>query len=80
MSQRAGQRSHLDLQVNLLAKREVSKILQMQRLICRRLQIEEADTDAEVADLSDATAVASIAHELGKKLTEGSGGYGQQAS
>lgn len=72
MSQRADQRSHLDLQVNLLAEKEVTKILQMQRLICRRLEIAEADSDTEVAELSNVTAVENLAHELGKKLPAGS--------
>src|SRR6478672_5011084 len=62
MSKRADQRTHLDLQINLLAEKEVTKMLQMQRLICRRLGIEEADTDAEVAELSHITAVENLAH------------------
>ena len=71
MGKRADQRSHLDLQVNLLAEKEVTKILQMQRLICRRLRIDEADSDSEVAELSRVTAVANLAHELEKKLKQG---------
>jgi uncharacterized membrane protein len=68
MGKRADHRSHLDLQVNLLAEKEVTKILQMQRLICRRLGIEEAEADAEVAELSHVTAVENLAHEVDKKL------------
>jgi uncharacterized membrane protein len=68
MGKRADQRNHLDLQVNLLAEKEVTKILQMQRLICRRLGIEEADADAEVAELSHVTAVENLAHEVDKRL------------
>jgi uncharacterized membrane protein len=71
MSKRADQRTHLDLQINLLAEKEVTKMLQMQRLICRRLGIEEADTDAEVAELSNITAVENLAHELDRKLPQG---------
>jgi uncharacterized membrane protein len=71
MGKRADQRNHLDLQVNLLAEKEVTKILQMQRLICRRLGIEEADADAEVAELSHVTAVENLAHEVEKKLAKG---------
>lgn len=68
MSQRSDQRGHLDLQINLLAEKEVTKMLQMQRLLCRRLGIAEADTDVEVAELSNMTAVENLAHELDKKL------------
>jgi uncharacterized membrane protein len=68
MSQRADQRAHLDLQINLLSEREITKILQLQRLICERLQIEEGVRDLEAAELSHVTAVDNIARELDEKL------------
>src|SRR5512141_2585190 len=34
MSRRAEQRSHLNLQIDLLSERELTKLLQMQRMIC----------------------------------------------
>ena len=68
MSERADQRSHLDLQINLLSEREVTKILQLQRLMCERLQIEEAVEDQEAAQLSHVTAVDNIARQLDEKL------------
>lgn len=68
MSERADHRSHLDLQINLLAEKEVTKILQLQRLICRRLGIEEAEADREIAELSNVTAVENLAYELEQKI------------
>src|SRR5689334_13389189 len=68
MSQRADYRNHLDLQINLLAEKEVTKILQLQRLICRRLGIEEAEADREVSELSHVTAVENLARELHSKI------------
>lgn len=68
MSQRADQRNHLDLQVNMLAEKEITKLLQLQRLICRKLEIREADTDAEVTELSNITAIDSLARELEEKM------------
>jgi uncharacterized membrane protein len=68
MSQRADHRSHLDLQINLLAEKEVTKILQLQQLICRRLGIEEAEADKEVSELSHVTAVENLAQELHSKI------------
>jgi uncharacterized membrane protein len=68
MSQRADHRSHLDLQINLLAEKEVTKVLQLQRLICRRLGIEEAEADREIAELSDVTAVENLAHQLHEQI------------
>ena len=64
MSQRSDHRSHLDLQINLLAEKEITKVLQLQRLICDRLGIEEARNDAEVAELSNITAVDNLAATL----------------
>lgn len=68
MSQRADQRAHLDLQVNLLAEKEITKVLQMQRLICQRLGIREGETDPEVIELSQVTAIDNLARELEQKL------------
>jgi uncharacterized membrane protein len=48
MSRRADQRNHLNLQIDLLAEKEITKILQLQRLICERMGISEAGSDAEV--------------------------------
>ncbi len=68
MSQRADQRAHLDLQINLLSEREVTKILQLQRRICERLEISEALDDQEATELSSITAVGNLAHELNKHM------------
>jgi uncharacterized membrane protein len=68
MSQRADQRAHLDLQINLLSEREVTKLLQMQRLICERLNIKEAAYDPEAVELSHVTAVGNIARQLDQTL------------
>ncbi len=68
MSQRADHRSHLDLQINLLAEKEVTKILQLQRLICQRLEIREADIDQEVVELSNVTAVDNLARQVEEKI------------
>jgi uncharacterized membrane protein len=68
MSLRADQRAHLDLQINLLSEKEITKILQMQRLICERMGIAEAANDSDVQELSSVTAVGTIAHELDQRL------------
>jgi uncharacterized membrane protein len=68
MSQHADQRAHLDLQVNLLSEKELTKILQLQKLICARLGIEEASQDKEVAELSSVTAVGTIAREIDTRM------------
>ena len=68
MSQRADHRGHLDLQVNLVVEKEITKGLQLQRLMCRKLEIQEADIDQEVVDLSNITAVEHLADELQQKM------------
>ena len=68
MSQRADQRAHLDLQINLLSEKEITKILQLQRRICERLEIAEALDDEEASELSSVTAVGNIAHQLDKHM------------
>jgi uncharacterized membrane protein len=68
MSQRADQRAHLDLQINLLSEREVTKVLQLQRLICEHLGLKEAAEDRDAIELSSVTAVGNIAHELDQKM------------
>ncbi len=68
MSQRADQRAHLGLQINLLSEKELTKILQLQQLICARLEIPEASQDEEVAELSSVTAVGNIAHAIDQRM------------
>lgn len=71
MSSRSDERSHLDLQINLLSEKELTKILQLQKLICEKLDIREAEADREVEELSNVTAVDNIAHELSQRLPKG---------
>ena len=52
MSRRADQRNHLNLQIDLLAEKEITKMLQLQRLICDRLGIQRSAIDAEVGNLA----------------------------
>jgi uncharacterized membrane protein len=68
MSHRADQRSHLDLQVNLLSEKEVTKLIQMQRLICQKLGVSEAEKDEEMDEMSETTAVERLARELKSKI------------
>ena len=70
VSRRADHRDHLNLQIDLLAEKEITKILQMQRLICERLGIEGASEDAETVELSQDTAVDSIAREVQRRMPE----------
>jgi uncharacterized membrane protein len=70
ISRRADQREHLHLQINLLAEKEITKILQMQRLLCDRFGIREAVQDLEAQELATDTAVESLAREMQERLPE----------
>jgi uncharacterized membrane protein len=68
MARKDEHRDHLNLQIDLLAEKEITKILQMQRLVCQRLGIEEALMDAEAEEMSRTTSVDQVASELRDKL------------
>ena len=70
MSRRADQRDHLNLQIDLLAEKEITKILQLQRAMCQRLGIRDAEVDLEIKELSEHTAVESLARELEQKIPD----------
>lgn len=68
MSRADNARDHLNLQVDLLAEREVTKILQMQRMICRHLGIPEASQDQEAKDMSEEVPVEKLAGQIKKSI------------
>jgi uncharacterized membrane protein len=70
MSRRGEQRDQLHLQVALLAEKEITKVLQGQRQISEHLGIKEVTSDPETRELSEHTAVDSLARELQRKLPE----------
>lgn len=47
MSRAADQRAHLDLQINLLAEKEITKVLQLLQRMSREMGIEHSVTDQE---------------------------------
>ena len=70
MSLRADQRSHLDLQINLLTEREVTKIIQLVHAMSKHLGIEEHVADAETRQLGEETEVEEIARDVRKNFDE----------
>ena len=60
---RAGQRSHLDLQVNLLSEKEITKVLQIVQRIADQVGVDHPP-DAELDELLGDTAVRKVAEEL----------------
>ncbi len=66
-TRRADERAHLDLQINLTAEREATKMLRLLQALCAYHGLAEA-TDAEVDEMLRETEPASIARELEKHL------------
>ena len=70
MSKRSEIRNQLNLQIDLLAEREATKMLQMLRAICDRMGLESESQQAEVKQLAEDTSVDVLAQELKKKMPE----------
>ena len=68
--QRADRRAHLDLQVNLLMEKEVTKVIQMLERISAHFNIEREVVDEEARELGEVTAVDDLARELNTKMPE----------
>jgi uncharacterized membrane protein len=68
MSKRADQRAHLDLQINLLAEREMTLMLRMLQRISTRLGVRAPEEQIE--ELAEETSVSALAQELREKLPE----------
>jgi uncharacterized membrane protein len=68
MARQAERRSHLDLQVGMLAEQELTALLQMQHKICRHLNIDVESSKQELKGFSDATDVHKLASDLEDKL------------
>lgn len=68
MSKRADQRAHLDLQVNLLAEREMTLVLQMLQRIATRLGVRAPEDKLE--ELAEETSIEELARVLREKLPE----------
>jgi uncharacterized membrane protein len=63
-------RDHLDLQINLLAEREVTRLLQMVDRIARHIGVEPEPADTQLKELSEVTKVDKLMGALDDKLSE----------
>jgi uncharacterized membrane protein len=61
---RLERRTHLDLQINLLSEKELTKALQLLGGISRRLGVDVKTTDSEAAELSKDTSIEDLARNL----------------
>jgi len=61
-------RAHLDLQVDLLAERELTAMLHMLRALCAKQKVVLDDVGTDVNDLLEETDVTELASNLDEKL------------
>lgn len=60
----ADKRAHLDLQINLLAEREMTAVLQILQDIASHLDVKETVTPDQIRDLASKTDLKSLTHKM----------------
>ena len=70
MMGRGERRDHLNLQVDLLAEKEITKVLQMVRAICGHMGLQHIMADQEIRELSQNTSIESLSQTLEDRLPE----------
>jgi uncharacterized membrane protein len=73
LAHRSDKRAHLDLQINLLAEREMTAVLQLLQDIAAHLDVPTTVTGAQLRELAKKTDV----HEITTKLEEMGSDHGQ---
>src|SRR6202158_1897538 len=68
MMRRGERRGHLNLQVDLLAEKEITKVLQMVRAICESMGLRNIMADKEIGELSENTSIESLSQKLEDRL------------
>ena len=70
MARQAERRSHLDLQVGMLAEQELTMMLQMLQKLCQHAGVDVKSATQQVQRFSETTDVHKLASELEEKLPE----------
>lgn len=68
MMRRGERRDHLNLQIDLLSEKEITKVLQMVRAICGHMGLQNIMADNEVRELSQNTSIESLSKTLEDRL------------
>jgi uncharacterized membrane protein len=64
MTKRAERRDHLNLQVDLIAEKEITKLLQMVQAICGQMGLTYFVEDRELKDFSQQTSVETLTQRI----------------
>ena len=68
LSRRSDERDHLILQVLLLAEKEITAVLQIERQIAARAGLAEVAEDSEIHQLSQKTSIDDVAQSLKESM------------
>jgi uncharacterized membrane protein len=68
MMRRGERRDHLNLQVDLLAEKEITTVLQMVRAICAQMGLQNIAADRDIRELSQTTSIESLSKSLEDRL------------
>ena len=68
MQSKADARAQLDLQINLLAEKEVTKTLQLLRAVAAKFDISEFNADTDLQEMATTTSVDTLAKKINKDL------------
>jgi uncharacterized membrane protein len=68
MMRRGERRDHLNLQVDLLAEKEITTLLQMVRAICGKMGLQNITADNDIRELSQNTSIESLTQSLEDRL------------
>jgi uncharacterized membrane protein len=74
LARQADQRSHLDLQIDLLAEREMTAVLRLLSDIARHLNIETSVTDDQLRDLARKTDIQKLTNRMAEFTDEPNAG------
>jgi uncharacterized membrane protein len=68
LSRRSDERDHLILQVLILAEKEITAVLQVERQIAAKVGLTEVAKDAEITELSRKTSIDEVAQTLKESM------------
>ena len=68
MMRRGELRDHLNLQVDMMAEKEITTVLRMVRAVCAHLGLDTIAADKEIRELSQTTSIESLSERLEEKL------------
>ena len=83
LSLQADKRSHLDLQIDLLAEREMTAVLQLLQDVARHLQVQTSVTPDQLRDLAKQTDLRRLTNrmeELAQPVTPAASAQGESAA